>query len=284
MRIIGAQPSEGSRIPGIRKWPEAYLPKIYDPTFIDEMVYVSQDDAEEMARRLAREEGLFAGISAAGACWVALQIAKTVENATIVFVVCDRGDRYLSTGVFPGMSHSFNYCPNCATELQMLAKMEDGGEKARLRCAACGWTHWNNPTPVLAAVIELADRDGQVLLARNAAWTGRMFALITGFMEAGETPEEGIAREVKEETKLTVDSLKLIGVYDFQRMNQVIIAYHAVARGEIVLSPELAEYRLYAPKTSSAGAPAPATRWPTGCARAASSRSGWTAAAPDVER
>ena len=101
VRVIGAQPNEGSRIPGIRKWPEAYMPKIYDPTWIDEMVYVSQAEAEDMARRLAREEGLFAGISAAGACWVALQIAKTVENATIVFIVCDRGDRYLSTGVFP---------------------------------------------------------------------------------------------------------------------------------------------------------------------------------------
>ena len=101
VRIIGAQPAEGSRIPGIRKWPEAYLPKIYDPTWVDETVAVSQADAEEMARRLAREEGLFAGISAAGACWVALQIAKTVENATLVFIVCDRGDRYLSTGVFP---------------------------------------------------------------------------------------------------------------------------------------------------------------------------------------
>ena len=101
VRIVGAQPSEGSRIPGIRKWPQEYLPKIYDPRWVDEMVYVSQADAEDMARRLAREEGLFAGISAAGACWVALQIAKQVENATIVFVVCDRGDRYLSTGVFP---------------------------------------------------------------------------------------------------------------------------------------------------------------------------------------
>lgn len=101
VRIVGAQPSEGSRIPGIRKWAEAYLPKIYDPTWVDEMVYVSQGEAEDMARRLAREEGLFAGISAAGACWVALQIARQVENATIVFVVCDRGDRYLSTGVFP---------------------------------------------------------------------------------------------------------------------------------------------------------------------------------------
>jgi cysteine synthase B len=101
VRVIGAQPSEGSRIPGIRKWPQEYLPKIYDPAFVDETILVSQADAEEMARRLAREEGLFAGISAAGACWVALQIAKQVENATIVFIVCDRGDRYLSTGVFP---------------------------------------------------------------------------------------------------------------------------------------------------------------------------------------
>ena len=101
VRVIGAQPSEGSRIPGIRKWPREYLPKIYDPTWIDETIDVSQADAEDMARRLAREEGLFAGISAAGACWVALQVARKVENATIVFIVCDRGDRYLSTGVFP---------------------------------------------------------------------------------------------------------------------------------------------------------------------------------------
>ncbi|MCW5662761.1 MAG: cysteine synthase CysM [Piscinibacter sp.] len=101
VRVVGAQPAEGSRIPGIRKWPAEYLPKIYDPTWVDELVLVSQSDAEEMARRLAREEGLFAGISAAGACWVALQIAKQVEGATIVFIVCDRGDRYLSTGVFP---------------------------------------------------------------------------------------------------------------------------------------------------------------------------------------
>ena len=101
IRIIGAQPSEGSRIPGIRKWPQAYLPKIYDASNVDELVYVSQDDAEEMCRRLAREEGIFAGISAAGACWVAMQIAQQVQNATIAFIVCDRGDRYLSTGVFP---------------------------------------------------------------------------------------------------------------------------------------------------------------------------------------
>ncbi len=101
IRIIGVQPNEGSRIPGIRKWPQAYLPKIYDPTHVDELLYVSQEAAEDMCRRLAREEGIFAGISAAGACWVAREIARRERQATIVFVVCDRGDRYLSTGVFP---------------------------------------------------------------------------------------------------------------------------------------------------------------------------------------
>ena len=101
IQIIGAQPSEGSRIPGIRKWPEEYLPKIYNPSNVDELIYVSQDDAEDTCRQMAREEGLFAGVSAAGACWVAQQIAAREANATIVFIVCDRGDRYLSTGVFP---------------------------------------------------------------------------------------------------------------------------------------------------------------------------------------
>jgi len=101
IQIIGAQPSEGSRIPGIRKWPVEYLPKIFEPQRVDQTVNVSQDDAEDMCRRLAREEGIFGGISAAGALWVALDVARQVENATIVFVVCDRGDRYLSTGVFP---------------------------------------------------------------------------------------------------------------------------------------------------------------------------------------
>ncbi|MBL0917925.1 MAG: cysteine synthase CysM [Hydrogenophaga sp.] len=101
IRIVGAQPDEGSRIPGIRKWPVEYLPKIYDPKAVDELIYVSQSDAEDIARRLAREEGIFGGISAAGALWAALQVAQREQNATIVFVVCDRGDRYLSTGVFP---------------------------------------------------------------------------------------------------------------------------------------------------------------------------------------
>ena len=142
---------------------------------------------------------------------------------------------------------NWRFCPQCAHELTLVTLDEDGGPKARLRCTNCGFTHWNNPTPVLAAIVECADRGGKVLLARNAAWAGRMFALITGFMEAGETPEEGIAREVLEETALAVESVDLVGVWDFQRMNQVIIAYHVVARGEIRLSPELAEYKLFAP-------------------------------------
>jgi cysteine synthase B len=101
IRIIGAQPSEGSNIPGIRKWPEAYLPKIYERPRVDELIEVSQADAEEFTRRMAREEGIFAGISSGGAMWVALQVAAAVKNAVIVTIICDRGDRYLSTGVFP---------------------------------------------------------------------------------------------------------------------------------------------------------------------------------------
>ena len=146
------------------------------------------------------------------------------------------------------MNTEAKFCLQCGTALALRTQDEDGGSKQRLRCAACGWTHWNNPTPVLAAIVECTDQGGQVLLARNAAWSGRMFALITGFMEAGETPEEGITREVMEETSLHVTQLKLVGVYDFQRMNQIIIAYHAQAHGEVRLSPELAEYKLFAPQ------------------------------------
>lgn len=141
------------------------------------------------------------------------------------------------------MSEVFRFCPSCATPLQVLAEVEDGGARERLRCPACRWTHWNNPTPVLAAVVQYQDR---ILLARNAAWTHKMYALITGFMEAGETPEEGIRREIQEETNLRTEELHLIGAYAFQRMNQVIIAYHARCTGEVKLSPELVDYRLYA--------------------------------------
>lgn len=158
------------------------------------------------------------------------------------------------------MVHAFHFCPNCATPLQRITEVEDGGPKERTRCPACAWTHWNNPTPVLAAVIELPEAGGHLLLARNAAWPEKMFGLVTGFMEAGETPEDGIRREVAEETSLQVDSVDLVGVYDFQRMNQVIIAYHVVARGEVTLSPELAEYKLVAPEKVKC--------WPAGTGQA----------------
>jgi len=137
--------------------------------------------------------------------------------------------------------HLHRFCPHCATPLALMVKEEDGGPKERLCCPACGYTHWNNPVPVLAAIVEL---DGQVLLARNAAWTAPIFSLITGFMEAGETPEEGIAREVAEETGLTVEAVSLVSVHEFKKRNQVIITYHARARGQVSLSPELAEYKL----------------------------------------
>ena len=150
---------------------------------------------------------------------------------------------------------NFKFCPQCATPLAWISAQEDGGPTSRWRCTACTFVHWNNPTPVLAAVVEIDEGDhasgehaGKILLARNAAWPGKFFALITGFMEAGESPQEGIAREVKEETNLDVQSLHLIGAYDFKRMNQVIIAYHVRASGEVKLSPELIDYRLYEPE------------------------------------
>jgi NAD+ diphosphatase len=145
---------------------------------------------------------------------VAQQVAAQVRDATILFIVCDRGDWYLSTGVFP---RDVPLEPQCATQLQATVQQEDGGPKERLRCPACGWTHWNGPTPVLAAIVEY---EGKILLARNAAWRGKMYALITGFMEAGESPQDGSAREVKEETSLDVTASQLMGVYDFQRMTR----------------------------------------------------------------
>ena len=151
------------------------------------------------------------------------------------------------------MTPAFKFCPQCAAPLAWISQAEDGGDKSRLRCPSCNYTHWNNPTPVLAAVVEV---DGKILLARNAAWPGKMYALITGFMEAGETAQEGIAREIAEETNLSTDSLNLIGVYDFQRMNQVIIAFHAVCHGEVRLSPELVDYRMLAPENLKC--------WPSG--------------------
>ena len=143
------------------------------------------------------------------------------------------------------MEHAFRFCPQCAAPLALITQAEDGGDKQRLRCAACDFTHWNNPVPVLAAVVEYGDK---ILLARNAAWTAKAYALITGFMEAGESTQEGITREIREETSLRADALELIGVYDFQRMNQVIIAYHVNCSGTVRLSPELVDYKLFRPE------------------------------------
>ncbi|MBC7499534.1 MAG: NUDIX hydrolase [Herminiimonas sp.] len=138
----------------------------------------------------------------------------------------------------------FKYCPICAASLIMRADEGEGG-KVRLACPDAHWTHWDNPLPVLAALVEV---EGRILLARNAAWPEKTFALITGFMERDETPEQGIARELKEETNLDATDVTLIGVYEFMRKNELIIAYHVKARGEIRLSQELVDYRLVAPE------------------------------------
>jgi NADH pyrophosphatase NudC (nudix superfamily) len=135
---------------------------------------------------------------------------------------------------------TYAYCPQCATPL--VRRIES--ERERSACPSCNWVHWDNPTPVVAAIIEI---EGKVLLARNAAWPPKMFALVTGFLERGETPREGVIREVKEETSLDAHNATLVGVYDFQRMNQVIIAYDVQASGAVRLSEELVEYRLIDP-------------------------------------
>ncbi len=138
------------------------------------------------------------------------------------------------------MNPDYKFCPRCASPLEVLPL----GGRPRTACTACGFTHWNNPLPVVAAILEYQD---QILLARNAAWPPRMFALITGFLEAGETPEQGIAREVQEETSLHVTDTALVGVYEFTRKNELIIAYHVKAVGEVRLSEELADYKLVQP-------------------------------------
>lgn len=138
-------------------------------------------------------------------------------------------------------TNTFRYCPVCATPLVTTVI----GERERLACPHGHWTHWDNPLPVLAALVEI---EGRILLARNAAWPEKTYGLITGFMERDETPEAGIARELKEETALSADAITLIGVYEFMRKNELIIAYHVQASGEIVLSEELVEYKLVAPE------------------------------------
>ena len=136
---------------------------------------------------------------------------------------------------------ALRFCPVCAEPLTTVFD----GERDRLGCPSGHWKHWDNPLPVLAALVEV---EGRILLARNAAWTAKTFALITGFMERGETPEEGVARELKEETNLDAQEITLIGNYEFMRKNEVILAYHVKAAGEIRLSPELVEFRLIAPE------------------------------------
>jgi NAD+ diphosphatase len=136
-----------------------------------------------------------------------------------------------------------HFCPRCRSPL---GSREDGG-RSRAACpdAGCGFIHYDNPLPVLAAIVEL---DGDVILARNRAWTEEWYGLITGFLESGETPEEGILREVKEELNLDGEVAGLVGVYSFFRRNQIIIAYHVRAWGEIRLNEELVDYRRIPPE------------------------------------
>jgi ADP-ribose pyrophosphatase YjhB (NUDIX family) len=135
----------------------------------------------------------------------------------------------------------FAYCPVCAAALH--TRQEAGRE--RLACPTGHWTHWDNPLPVLAALVEI---DGKIMLARNAAWPEKMYALVTGFMERGESPLQGVLRELKEETNLDALETSLIGVYDFPRKNELIIAYHVKAAGELRLSEELVDYKMIAPE------------------------------------
>ena len=137
-------------------------------------------------------------------------------------------------------TEEFRYCPLCATALAL----GNHGDRERSACPACGWVHWNNPAPVVAALIEF---EGRILLARNRAWPEKMFALVTGFLERDETPLQAVIREVAEETALTTRTATLIGVYDFQRKNEVIIAYHVEAEGTVQLGEELVDYRLVEP-------------------------------------
>jgi NADH pyrophosphatase NudC (nudix superfamily) len=135
----------------------------------------------------------------------------------------------------------YRFCPRCATPLQVQVI----GGTDRNHCSNCGFTHWNNPAPVVAGLVQVGD---EILLARNAAWPAKMFALITGFLEPGEDPRDGIVRELKEETNLDAVQVNLIGAYEFRRKNEVIIAYHVVAEGQVTLSEELAEFRMVLPE------------------------------------
>lgn len=138
------------------------------------------------------------------------------------------------------------FCPRCAQPLMELPLA--GRERMACPDYECGWVHWDNPLPVVAAIVEHADSEGRIVLARNKAWPGDFHGLITGFLERDESPEEGVAREVMEELSLVTDAVSLVGVYPFPRKNELIIAYHVVAHGEIVLNEELAAYKLLRPE------------------------------------
>jgi NADH pyrophosphatase NudC (nudix superfamily) len=138
------------------------------------------------------------------------------------------------------LATAWRFCPRCAAPLEV----RDTAGLMRQCCTQCDFVHWDNPLPVVAALIEW---QGRMVIARNRAWPEGMYGLITGFLERHETPEEGIAREVHEETSLVVDELSLIGVYEFVRKNEIIIAYHARASGTIELSEELVDVKLVPP-------------------------------------
>lgn len=142
---------------------------------------------------------------------------------------------------FPG---GYRFCPRCASALSRGTPPDADDPRERTLCGACGWVHWDNPLPVVAALVQVGDK---ILLARNAAWTPGKFALIAGFLERDETPEQAVAREVAEETALKVVEHTMIGVYPFLRRNELLLVFHVRAEGEVRLSPELAEYKLVAP-------------------------------------
>lgn len=137
------------------------------------------------------------------------------------------------------MIDDFKFCPRCASPL--VTRAHHGKDRKLCDAAGCGFVHWGNPTPVVAAIIE---HEGQVLLARGKTWPEKMFALVTGFLEATESPEQGVLREVKEEVGLTGEVVSLVGVYEFELRNELIIAFHVRTAGQIVLGDELAAYKL----------------------------------------
>lgn len=136
------------------------------------------------------------------------------------------------------MARPFEFCPRCATSL--VERVPEGDDRSRRVCPACAFVHYGNPVPVAAVIVE---HEGDVILARNVAWPPRMFSLITGFVEAGELPEETAVRETAEELGLAARDPSFVGIYGFAPLNQLLIAYHVVAEGEVVLNAELAEYK-----------------------------------------